>query len=170
MAHESSPSKRFRFSFYAIAVTDPHTRLLGSHEGVYSDSCSSFLCPGLSTLLASRMVFNRVLRLYPQTRGCSRLRLCPPRSDHQFRTTEERLCGTRMKGAWDYRSPSQGSKYRPGCSIHCPRNTTARATFSDEQLPGSPWSYKGRTPLVILSQMQRFSLSSEFLDNSIAIN
>lgn len=48
--------------------------------------------------------------------------------------------------------------------------SSARATFSDEQLLGSLLSRKGRTPLVILSQMRRFSLSSEFLDNSIAIN
>lgn len=95
-----------------------HARLLRLHENVYSDSCSSFLCLGLSTLPTPRMVFNRALRLYIRRHAA----VCGYDYVPQgaiinfvalFRTTEERLSGTRVKSAWDYRSLSQGSEYRP---------------------------------------------------------
>lgn len=156
MAHESLPPKRFRFSFYAISVTHyparAHTRLLRSHEDVYSDPCSSFLCLGLSTLLAPRMAFDRAVRLYPEARGCSRLRLYPPRSDHQFRGATSYNGRTPL---WNAREKRVGLQiFVAGEQVSIPLSppplppsllTTsivpgirrARATFSDEQLLGS---------------------------------
>lgn len=89
---KASPSKGFAFQLLCD-IRNGRARLLRSHEDVYSDPRRSFLCLlGLSTLLVPRMVFDREL-------CCSRLRLCPPRSDHQFRGAtsheEERLSRTR---------------------------------------------------------------------------
>lgn len=156
-----------------------HTHLLRSHENVYSDPCSSFLCLGLSTLLAPRMVFDRALRLYPQARGCSRLRLYPPRSDHQFRgatsyngrtplwNAREKRVGLQIFVAGEQVSIplSPPLLQHPLSSEYDGRGLLSRmSSFSDRSYP--VW-----TPLVILSRIPRFSwYLLEFLANSIATN